>query len=98
MKTFISSLLIFILIISIGCTDKPKTKISEDIKKGLRKDAKEFMESLKTILVKEMQTNGVVAAVSVCSDTAQVLTNNYGVKNILFNRLIILNFPAIKRA
>lgn len=81
---FLSSLLIFILIISIGCTDKPKTKISEDIKKGLRKDAKEFMESLKTILVKEMQTNGVVAAVSVCSDTAQVLTNNYGVKKGIY--------------
>lgn len=84
MKTFISSLLIFILIISNGCTDKPKTQISEDIKNGLRKDAKEFMESLKTILVKEMQTNGVVSAVSVCSDTAQVLTNNYGIKKGIY--------------
>ena len=84
MKTFISSLLIFILIISISCTDKPKTQISEDTKNGLRKDAKEFMESLKTILVKEMQTNGIASAVSVCSDTAQVLTNNYGLKKDIY--------------
>jgi uncharacterized protein (UPF0335 family) len=92
MKTFISSLLILILIISIGCSDKPKTQISENIKNGLRKDAKEFMESLKTILVKEMQTNGVAAAVSVCSDTAQLLTVNYGFsKGIYIKRVSFMN-------
>jgi len=42
------------------------------------------MESLKTILVKEMQTNGIAAAVSVCSDTAQLLTNNYGIKKGIY--------------
>lgn len=66
------------------CSEKPRTEITDQVKNGLRADAQEFMESLKTILVKEMQTNGIVAAVSVCSDTAQVLTNNYGVKKGIY--------------
>ena len=50
------------------------------------------MESLKSVLVKEMQTNGIVSAVSVCSDTAQILTNNYGVnKGIYIKRVSFKN-------
>jgi len=85
MKKIISlSVLLTIFFICIGCSEKPKTQLTENIKSGLRKDAKEFMESLKSVLVKEMQTNGIVAAVSVCSDTAQILTNNYGVKKGIY--------------
>ena len=46
-----------------------------------------------------MQTNGVLQAVSVCSDTAQVLTNNFGVERGIYIRRVSLknrnvnNFP-----
>lgn len=84
---FLSVLSIF-LSICIGCREKPHPELTEQIKNGLRKDAKQFIESLKSVLVKEMQTNGIVAAVSVCSDTAQLLTNNYGVnKGIYIKRV-----------
>ena len=84
MKNIISVLPFLLLFIFFGCNEKPKPEITDNIKSGLRNDAKDFMESLKTILVKEMQTNGIVAAVSVCSDTAQLLTNNYGIKKGIY--------------
>jgi hypothetical protein len=86
MKKIISSLSILLLIISLysGCREKENTEITEQIKIGLRKDSKEFMETLKAVLVKEMQTNGIVSAVSVCADTAQILTNDYGIKKGIF--------------
>jgi D-ribose pyranose/furanose isomerase RbsD len=87
-KTISLSVLSFFLFLCIGCGEKPAPELTEQIKNGLRTDAKQFMESLKTVLVKEMQINGIVAAVSVCSDTAQVLTNNYGVnKGIYIKRV-----------
>ena len=89
MKKIISlSVISIFLFLLTGCGEKPTADLTEQIKIGLRTDAKQFMESLKTVLVKEMQTNGIVAAVSVCSDTAQVLTNNYGVnKGIYIKRV-----------
>jgi hypothetical protein len=91
MKKNISlSVLSIFLFLCIGCGEKPAPELTEQIKNGLRKDAKDFMQSLKSILVKEMQTNGIVAAVSVCSDTAQLLTNNYGVnKGIYIKRVSV---------
>ena len=89
MKKMISlSVISIFLFLLTGCGEKPTAELTEQIKNGLRTDAKQFMESLKIVLVKEMQTNGIVAAVSVCSDTAQVLTNNYGVnKGIYIKRV-----------
>lgn len=84
MKKIISLSMLIIFLITLSCSEKPKPELTDQIKNGLRKDAKEFMESLKSILVKEMQTNGIVAAVSVCSDTAQILTNDYGVKKGIY--------------
>lgn len=92
MKKIISSALLVFLFISFGCSEKSKTELTENIKSSLRKDAKDFMESLKSILVKEMQTKGIVSAVSVCSDTAQILTNNYGIsKGIYIKRVSFKN-------
>ena len=93
MKKIISlSVISIFLFLLTGCEEKPTAELTEQIKNGLRTDAKQFMESLKTVLVKEMQTNGIVAAVSVCSDTAQVLTNNYGVnKGIYIKRVSFKN-------
>jgi len=83
----ISAISIFLFLFT-GCGEKPAPELTEQIKNGLRTDAKQFMESLKTVLVKELQTNGIVSAVSVCSDTAQILTNNYGVnKGIYIKRV-----------
>lgn len=84
MKKIISLSMLIIFLITLSCSEKPKPELTDQIKNGLRKDAKEFMGSLKSILVKEMQTNGIVAAVSVCSDTAQILTNDYGVKKGIY--------------
>lgn len=93
MKIIISlSVILISFFICTGCADKSKPQLTENIKSGLRQDAKEFMGSLKEILVKEMQTNGVVAAVSVCSDTAQLLTLNYGFsKGIYIKRVSFMN-------
>lgn len=93
MKKIIFLTLLFMTpLICFGCLEKPKPKLTEQIKNGLRLDAKQFTESLKAILIKEMQTNGIVAAVSVCADTAQILTNNYGViKGIYIKRVSFKN-------
>ena len=93
------SVLLFSLLFCISCTDRTKPELTENIKSGLRQNAKEFMGSLKEILVKEMQKNGVIAAVSVCSDTAQLLTVNYGfskgiyIKRVSFKNRNINNAP-----
>lgn len=89
-KLLFSVLCLFILLNS--CTQKPKPEITEQIKSALRSDAKTFMESLKSVLIKEIQTHGIVSAVSVCSDTAQLLTSNYGIsKGIHIKRVSFKN-------
>jgi hypothetical protein len=86
-----SIILVFAFLIS-NCNKKPATELTESAKAGLRSDAKEFMQTLKSILVKEIQNNGLTAAVSVCSDTAQILTNNFGVsKGIYIKRVSFKN-------
>lgn len=92
MKKMLLLTLFFFSLFHFGCGDKPKPEITEPQKLSLLKDAKDFTESLKSILMKEIQTNGIVAAVSVCSDTAQLLTNNYGVeKGIYIKRVSFKN-------
>lgn len=93
MKKIISlSALSIFLFLFIGCAEKPKPELTQQIKNGLRQDAKEFMDSLKSVLVKEMQTNGIVAAVSVCSDTAQLLTVNYGFSKGIYIKRVSLKY------
>lgn len=83
---------ILTLFILVSCSQKDKPEITEELKTALRSDAKTFMESLKSVLIKEIQTNGIMNAVSVCSDTAQILTNNYGVsKGIYIKRVSFKN-------
>ena len=93
MKSLIlfSIILVFAFLIS-NCNKKPATELTESTKAGLRADAQEFMQTLKSILVKEIQNNGLPAAVSVCSDTAQILSNNFGVsKGIYIKRVSFKN-------
>jgi len=92
MKNILSLSIPIFLFITIACSDKSQPELTDQIKNGLRKDAKEFSESLKNILVKEIQTNGIVSAVNICSDTAQILTNDYGVgKGIYIKRVSFKN-------
>ncbi len=67
----------------IQCSSK-EIKVTEQQKKEMHSAAKDFMGKLKTILINQMQKKGVVSALNVCSDTAQVLTNEFGLQQGLF--------------
>ena len=80
MNTIFSiNLLILILIISCG-ENNQEVQITENQKKEMRENASDFMVQLKNILIKQIKSEGTLSAVAVCSDTAQVLTNNFGLK------------------
>jgi hypothetical protein len=93
MKRFILlSVIIIQSFLFFSCTNQPRFELTETQKEGLRSDSKEFMESLKSVLIKEIQTKGILAAVSVCSDTAQILSNNFGItKGIYIKRISFKN-------
>jgi len=46
----------------------------------MRENVSDFMVQLKSILIKQMKSEGTLSAIAVCADTAQVLTNNFGLK------------------
>lgn len=75
---------LFATLLFTGCSTEQKPEIPEHIKSDMRKNANEFMSVLKDVLVSEIQQNGLAAAVSVCSDTAQIMTNNYSVEKGVF--------------
>lgn len=80
MKTIFSiNLLILILIISCGEKNQ-EVQITENQKKEMRDNASEFMGQLKSRLIKQIKSEGTLSAVAVCSDTAQVLSNDFGLK------------------
>ena len=82
---------IFFSVLFLSCADN-KVEISENQVAGMRATAMEFMKDLKGILINQIQTNGILQAVSVCSDTAQVLTNNFGVeKGVYIKRVSLRN-------
>jgi hypothetical protein len=92
MKTkFSINLLILILITS--CSEKSQeAQITEYQKKEMRENASEFMLQLKSILIKQLKSEGMLSAVSVCSDTAQVLTSNFGLmKGVYIKRVSFKN-------
>lgn len=82
---------IFFSLLIISCSDN-KVEIDENQVSGMRTTAIEFMQNLKDILINQIQTSGILQAVSVCSDTAQVLTNNFGVqKGVYIKRVSLKN-------
>jgi hypothetical protein len=83
MKYFISALALIFSLSLLSCSEN-KVEVSEDQVIGMRTTAMEFMKNLKGVLITQIQTNGVLQAVAVCSDTAQVLTNNFGVQRGVF--------------
>jgi len=98
MKHFIVGLPLILLIFFLNCSENKK-EVSEAQIIGMRAAAVDFMKDLKSILIEQIQTNGVLQAVSVCSDTAQILTNNFGVEKGIYIRRVSLrnrnpnNFP-----
>ena len=82
----------------LNCSDK-ELEVTEEQKEQMRTTAADFMGELKSILLNQVQTNGVISALDVCSDTAQVLTNNFGLQRGVFIRRVSLknrnknNFP-----
>lgn len=98
MKYFIISITVLFSIFLLHCSEN-KVEIREDQVVGMRTTAMEFMKDLKGVLISQIQTKGVLQAVSVCSDTAQVLTNNFGVQKGVFIRRVSFknrngnNFP-----
>ena len=89
MRYLINVSVLFFLFLVSGCSDK-RTEVSEDQLEGIRATSMEFMKTLKGILINQIQTKGVVQAVSVCSDTAQVLTNNFGLQKGVYIRRVSL--------
>jgi len=87
MKYFVSVIVLFFSLLMLSCSEN-KMEISEDQIVGMRTTAMEFMKDLKGVLINQIQTKGVMQAVSVCSDTAQVLTNNFGVQKGVFVRRV----------
>jgi len=91
MKYLISVIALSFSLSLLSCSEN-KVEVSEQEIAGMRTTATEFMKDLKGVLISQIQTNGVLQAVSVCSDTAQVLTNNFGVqKGVFIRRVSIKN-------
>lgn len=89
MKYFIASLSLILSFLLVGCSEKKK-EVSRDQIIAMRTTASDFMKDLKNILIKQIQSDGVLQAVSVCSDTAQVLTNNFGIERGIYIKRVSL--------
>ena len=83
MRQFIIFTSVALVFLFIQCSEN-KQDVSKDQLIAMRTTATDFMKELKGILVEQIQSGGVVQAVSVCSDTAQLLTNEFGVERGVF--------------
>jgi len=98
MKYLISVIVLSFSLSLLSCSEN-KVEVSEQEIAGMRTTAMEFMKDLKGVLISQIQTNGVIQAVSVCSDTAQILTNNFGIQRGVYIKRVSLknrnenNFP-----
>lgn len=98
MKYLISVIVLSFSLSLLSCSEN-KVEVSEQEIAGMRTTAMEFMKDLKGVLISQIQTNGVIQAVSVCSDTAQILTNNFGIQKGVYIKRVSLknrnenNFP-----
>ena len=84
----------------VSCTKKAdEISVTENQKEEMRKIAGDFLKHLKGILVNEIQSNGIVSAVAVCSETAHILSNNFGlergvfIKRVSFKNRNQFNYP-----
>jgi len=89
MKHFIIGLLFILLMFFLSCSENKK-ELSEEQVVAMRATAVDFMKDLKSILIEQIQSGGVLKAVSVCSDTAQVLTNKFGMERGIYIKRVSL--------
>ena len=97
----IFSINLLILILTISCGEKNQVaQLTENQKREMRDAAaSKFMGGLKSILINQIKSEGVLSAIAVCSDTAQVLTNEFGlmkgvyIKRVSFKNRNINNVP-----
>ena len=75
----------------MGCAEDKTTTVTEAQLNQMSSTAMEFMKELKSVLIKEIQQGSVLSAVAVCSDTAQLLTNEFGLKRGVFVRRVSFN-------
>jgi len=98
MKNYKLFFLPVLIILLLSCKENKK-EVSDDQLNAMRVSASDFMRDLKSVLVKQIQNEGILEAVTVCSDTAQVLTNNFGVERGIYIKRVSLknrnpnNFP-----
>ncbi len=101
MKTIIKTF-VFLLSLSIvitSCQIEPQIPVSDEDQAELRQASGNFMQSLKQVLIKEIQNNGPYAAVAVCADTAQTLTETFGseqgleIRRVSFRNRNEKNYP-----
>jgi len=96
-KIFLSAV-VFTSLLLLNCSDK-EMKVTEAQKEQMRTTAADFMGELKGILLNQIETNGLIRALDVCSDTAQLLTNEFGLQRGVFIKRISVknrnknNFP-----
>jgi len=96
-KIFLSAVVAISLLL-LNCSDK-EVEVTEEQKEQMRTTVADFMGELKNILLNQVETNGIVSALDVCSDTAQVLTNEFGlqrgvfIKRVSFKNRNTNNFP-----
>lgn len=74
---------IYLIIISITLLLllTAQTDSKDELKKHFREISMMFMEDLKSVLMKNLSEGGPLQAITVCSDTAQELTNIIGKKS-----------------
>ena len=89
MRIFFIVLSVLSLLLLIRCSEN-KPELSEDQLDAMRSTSGDFMKKLKGVLIEQIQTGGVVQAVSVCSDTAQILTNEFGLSRGVFIKRVSL--------
>lgn len=90
MKKFLLASIV-ILPLFIGCSSSDKQEVTEESLIEMRSNADEFTTGLRNVLVGQIQTNGLIAAVSVCSDTAQVMTNNFSIEKGIYIKRVSFN-------
>lgn len=91
MFKYLISIVVLILVLA-GCSSEKQPEISENEKLEMRNTADEFTSGLRDILMSEIQSKGLVSAVSVCSDTAQIMTNDFGIRKGIYIKRVSFRF------
>lgn len=91
MFKYLISIVVLILVLA-GCSSEKQPEISENEKLEMRNTADEFISGLRDILMNAIQSKGLVSAVSVCSDTAQIITNDFGVRKGIYIKRVSFRF------